>query len=388
MIGSATATRIAAAAAVLTGAALIAAPIVLPADVVAPGTAPAVGLSTGDGRYVSAWLPYWKVDSALASFTANADLFTDVTTFFHDVSGDAATLTDRSAPGQVERVIAEARSRSVAVLAAVADDSGRGTMQGILLDPAARTAHIAQLLPLVDELGYDGIDIDYENFAFTDGVGSWAATRPAWVAFITELGAQLKARGKYLTVAVPPQFNDANDDTSGYWVYDWPAIAPHVDSLRVMAYDYSIGEPGPIAPLPWVERTTEFAAAVMGPGTFRVGVPTYGRDWAVAKQGADCGGVPGTVSRTAREMLAVASANGAQVQVDEAGGEAMFEYVQRLPDCTADRVVHFSEARSVTAKAELALANRAGIALWSLGGEDPATWDSLRQSWRQASRVP
>ncbi len=32
------------------------------------------------------------------------------------------------------------------------------------------------------------------------------------------------------------------------------AIAPHVDAIRVMAYDYSVADPGPIAPLDWVEE--------------------------------------------------------------------------------------------------------------------------------------
>ena len=42
----------------------------------------------------------------------------------------------------------------------------------------------------------------------------------------------------------------------------------------------------------------------------------------------------------------------------------------------------FSDAASVAAKADLALANDSGIAVWSLGGEDPAMWDALRQAQR------
>ncbi len=343
-----------------------------------------VNLAPSRDRFVAGWLPYWKIDEGLASFTDNADLFTDVTTFFHYVTGPNGTLTDRTSPDQVQRVIEAARERGLPVLAAVLDDTGPNTMRQLLADPARRAAHIQQLLPLVDSAGYDGIDIDYENFAFADGSGTWSQTRPAWVAFISELGAALSERGKYLTVAVPPQFNTANDGSSGYWVYDWPAIAGHIDSLRVMTYDYSTNALGPGAPQAWVEDATAFGVATLGPDKFRVGVATYGRDWVVARSGAGCGSVSlsGNVTRPAEEFLAIAEQTGSPVQFNQQYQEAYLAYTQTQPSCAVSREAFFSDAASVAAKADLALANGTGIALWSLGGEDPATWDALREARR------
>ncbi len=376
------AATIVAALALLIGAALVAAPMVFPApdgdarpqDVpVAQRLAP-----TGD-RYVTAWLPYWKFDDAVHSFTQNADLFTDVTAFLHSIVGPEGDLAYRGGSGDQERIIAEARSRGLPAIAAVLDETAPGTMARLLADPDRRAAHIAALLPLVDRVGFDGIDIDYENFAFADGSGTWPTTRPAWVAFITELGAELKRRDKYLTVAVPPQFNADNDASSGYWVYDWPAIAPHIDSLRAMTYDFSVTEPGPVAPLPWVARTAAFGVAVLGPDKFRIGVPTYGRDWALNRDGPGCGGLSAQVSRTAVALLDIAVEAGAEVRFDPAIGESTFDYPQDLGDCAVNRRAYVSDAPSVAAKAELARTNGAGIALWSLGGEDPASWEGLRR---------
>ena len=72
----------------------------------------------------------------------------------------------------------------------------------------------------------------------------------------SELAERLHADGRTLTVSIPPVYDAGQTDDSGYWVYDYAAITPLVDSIRVMAYDYSVpsGEPGPIAPLPWVDR--------------------------------------------------------------------------------------------------------------------------------------
>jgi spore germination protein YaaH len=344
----------------------------------------AVNLAPSRDRFVAGWLPYWKIDQGLASFTENADLFTDVTTFFHYVTGPNGTLTDRTTPDQVDRVITAARERGLPVLAAVLDDTGANTMRQLLADPARRAAHIQQLLTLVDSRGYDGIDIDYENFAFADGSSTWSQTRPVWVAFISELGAALTERGKYLTVAVPPQLNAANDASSGYWVYDWPAIAPHIDSLRVMTYDYSTNRLGPGAPQSWVEAATAFGVATLGPDRFRVGVATYGRDWVVARSGAGCASVrlSSNVTRPAEEFLAISAQTGSPVQFNEQYQEAYLAYTQPQPGCSVSREGFFSDAASVAAKADLALANDSGIAVWSLGGEDPAMWDALRQAQR------
>ena len=129
--------------------------------------------------------------------------------------------------------------------------------------------------------GYDGIDLDYEVFAFSDGSSSWAATQPNWTAFVTELGAALKAQGKLLAVTIPPPCNTAGacGPQSGYWVYNIAGIAPAVDRIRIMAYDYHVNGIGPIAPMPWVRSIVQYSASVMDPAKLQIGVPTYGRAW-------------------------------------------------------------------------------------------------------------
>ena len=126
-------------------------------------------------------------------------------------------------------------------------------MAAMLTDPESRAAHIDAIIDFAAEHDFQGIDINYENFAFNDGRDTWATTRPAWVTFIEELGARLHADGRLLTVSVPPVYDDGQTEDSGYWVYDYGSIAPHVDAIRVMAYDYSVADPGPIAPVDWVE---------------------------------------------------------------------------------------------------------------------------------------
>ena len=56
-----------------------------------------------------------------------------------------------------------------------------------------------------------------------------------------------------------------------------------------MAYDYSVaaGDPGPIAPLAWVEQVIAGTSAASGdPSKLVLGVPLYGYNWPVATSGA------------------------------------------------------------------------------------------------------
>ncbi len=176
-----------------------------------------------------------------------------------------------------------------------------------------------QLVELVTANGFDGIELDYEKFAFSDGTSTWAATRPAWVAFVTELGTALHGAGKRLALAVPPMYDGTYTSSSGYWVYDYAGVAPVVDSLRIMTYDYSVSRPGPISPLSFIRRTlayavTAFPAAGSAWGCLptdgsgrRVGLTGHCRSPAPARPTP---AVPGTTSFTTATAMTYLTSSG------------------------------------------------------------------------------
>src|SRR4029077_13040880 len=110
--------------------------------------------------------------------------------------------------------------------------------------------------------------------------------RPSWISFITELGNRLHADGRTLSVSVPYISDSKRTDQSGYWVYDYEAMAPHVDQIRIMAYDYSTAKAGPIAPLAFVEQAIKAAKkAVDDDSKLALGVALYGYNWPIATVG-------------------------------------------------------------------------------------------------------
>jgi spore germination protein YaaH len=257
-------------------------------------------------------------------------------------------------------------------------------MAEILADPGSRSAHVEALLAFADEGDYDGLDLDYEQFAFADPRRTWETTRPNWVAFVDELADGLHADGRTLTVSIPPIYDAGTTSSSGFWVYDYASIAPLVDRIRIMAYDFSVNEAGPIAPLSFVERAIEGALeATDAPDKLVLGIPAYGRNWPVFVDG-DCpeSELQGITSITTRTVDDLIARRGATPAFDETTGEAFFEYDLEVTDgertCTETRQVHYVDARGIRMRMDLAREYQLdGVALWALGFEDDEVWAAI-----------
>ena len=223
------------------------------------------------------------------------------------------------------------------LVASILDGTEPGVMAEILADSDQRSRHVDTVVAFADDGDFHGIDIDYEQFAFADGRDTWASTRPNWVAFVEELAARLHDDGRILTVSVPPVYDAGQTADSGFWVYDYAAITPHVDAIRVMAYDYSVpaGEPGPIAPLAWVDQVIAGTSAASGdPSKLVLGVPLYGYNWPVATSGTCPDSAEGVTSVTNRTVADLAARRGATPQFDPVTYEWSFTYDLVVEDGT------------------------------------------------------
>jgi spore germination protein YaaH len=235
---------------------------------------------------VTGWLPYWNMSAAMASVTSNAKVFTDVSPFWYSASGSAPSIhiTSQASGIDVSAIVKRLHSLNIQVIPTVTDGTRWMQMSTQLANSADRAAMVNRLVNLVVANNYDGIDLDWEQFAFNDGSSTWNTTRPRWIAFVRALSASLHARGKVLSVTAPAGLQTQSDST-GYYVYAWGAIGPYVDRLRVMAYDYAVSSAGPIAPMYWVDPVVAHAVTQVDPAKIQIGVPSYGRDWLTSLTG-------------------------------------------------------------------------------------------------------
>jgi spore germination protein YaaH/5-hydroxyisourate hydrolase-like protein (transthyretin family) len=346
--------------------------------------------------------------------TANSDLFVDVSPFWYSATkggpngvkvGFNANYGNASANSAW--ALGQLRAAGIPVIPAIADASGKNTMANLLADPVRRSAHVADIVNIVISNNYDGIDLDYETFAFSDGSASWDRTQPNWTAFVQELGAVLKAQGKQLIVTIPPPCSMSSNCSArtGYYVYNMIGIAPFVDRIRIMAYDYSLS--GPLAPYNWVRAIVAYSASVVDPAKVQIGVPTYGRFWTEKKSsgafnltgicpsssssGAEKAAyntITARGSMTDADIPAFIAKQGGVTTWDDTSKESSFRYNRSLAwndssgalqTCTASKILRFAGPDGVLARTQLV--GEFGInaaAYWTIGGDNPAQWPMIR----------
>lgn len=358
-------------------AAVGAAAVLVGGDEAAPPPKPDIPLD--------AWVPYWALDASVPEFDQRSGSMREVSPFWFNATGVNQIQFDPNASIELtEQFMELAMASDAAVVPSILDAMPAGAMAAILADPTTRSAHVNAIRSFAADGDYDGIDIDYEQFAFADGRSTWATTRPNWVAFIAELGAALHADGRTLTVSIPPVYDAEQTADSGYWVYDYGAIVEHVDRIRIMAYDFSVAEPGPIAPLRWVESAIEGAIEATGsPDKLVLGLPAYGRNWPVATSG-ECPEteVQGRTSVSARSVDDLIERRaGTPTRIDDTG-EWVFDYDLEVTDgtttCVQTRRVHYVDGDGVRQRMDLAREYRLdGVALWALGFDDQEVWDAI-----------
>jgi len=333
---------------------------------------------------LDAWAPYWALDSSLSEVGQRAGSLHELSPFWFKAERADSIVADENAPAaQTKAFLDRARAAGARVVPSIVDGMPAGAMAAVLADPGQRAVHVEALADFAAKGDYAGLDLDYESFAFKDDRATWATTRPAWVAFIGDLAERLHADGRTLTVSVPPVYDDGQTDASGYWVYDYRAITPLVDRIRVLAYDYSTADPGPIAPLPWVQQIVDGTAKASGdPSKLVLGLPLYGYNWVLSTAGTCPDKAEGRTTVSARAAPDLAKRRGATPVYEPTIGEWSFTYQLPVSDgttsCTQTRQVRYVDGDGALARRSRALAaDFGGASVWALGYDDDAFWAGL-----------
>lgn len=353
-------------------------------------------------KILTGWIPYYSIKTSLPAAINNADLIREVMPFWYTLKFDGknqkAVVTDLYTPANpsvpMAQTVGALRNAGFALIPTITDGTAKDVLAGLLAKPAARTQIVEAITTMVVTNNYDGIDLDFEGFAFVDSNSTWSKTAPLWAAFVKELSASLRAQKKLLSVSTPYVL-DPKGPQKGYFVYAWAAIAPFIDRLRIMTYDYSVARVGPLGPITWTERTLQYAVSVMPASKVYIGVAGYGRDWVTAVSGVCPANVasvikPGAKAATfvMRNAQDLAASYGATPVFNEQYGEMTFSYQKvyngttasgLATSCTAQRTAWYQDAKAFALRAALVDKYRlGGISEWTLGMEEPLALEGIR----------
>ena len=288
------------------------------------------------------------------------------------------------------------RRAGLQVIPTMTDGTGKLELSNYLANPTTRSTIVKTIVDLVLTNNFDGIDLDYEGFAFVDGNSTWTKTAPRWVALVKELSVALRSHNKLLSISTPYVY-DPKEKQKGYFVYAWADVASSIDRLRIMTYDYSVAKPGPIGPLSWTEKTVKYAVSIMSPSKVYIGLPGYGRDWITSVNGkCPVSAPPGLKGGAKAAVFKMNYANAKAVidkatpVFDEKFSEATYSYTQTYnglsatgasTECRVNRTVWYQNARSYAERMALVAKYRlGGASLWTLAMEDPAATTELRNA--------
>lgn len=302
------------------------------------------------------------------TLVARADSLDVIAPFWFqlDPSGNGNLVTFGDAtPGEMRLTVDLAHEKGVKVLALFhnllygREADGWEVARIALGVPENRSRLVGEVQRLIEDYGFDGVNVDIE--AFYEGDGELLET------FLDELAATIRPRGNLLTVSIPAK----TDDEGNAWSapFNYRRIGQIADRVAIMTYDehgYSSG-PGPVASIGWVEDVVRYAITRIPRDKLLLGIPAYGFDWTEGRKHP----------RYLSYKLAVDTAERAGVSIgwDEKAKVPRFAY----RDERGRHEVWFEDARSWQAKIDLVNEyDLAGIAIWRLGMEDPVGWEAIR----------
>lgn len=364
---------------------------------------------------VAGWIPYWAASAGYKDAKQNFDTLDTVYLFAYTVKKDGRLhdqmkLDKRAA----KHFIKDANKAGVAVIPTIMTSDTNG-IHAILSDESSREDHIEEIVDMVEDGDYAGVDIDYE--------GKKAETKEYFSLFLTELKEELGSKTLFCTIEArtPPDSLYTTVPGTLRYANDLDVIGDVCDVVNVMTYDQQRadlklnkvrqGAPYyPVADPEWVEKVVQLMTQSIPKSKLMLGVATYGREvevtvspdwfqsydslWAVNPSYAvsQAKKVKVTPTRNAAGELSYTylpkkskAKLSKSLDIPSNTPEGMevaaraLAHANKTGDTVKFNMVWWSDATAIAQKVDLAdTLGLRGISLFKIdGGEDKALWKSL-----------
>lgn len=265
-----------------------------------------------------------------------------------------------------------AKSREYEVWALVSNDFKLDRTNEFLHSAQARKHFIDNLLAEYMNMGYDGINIDFENIYKED--------KRQLTQFVAELSAAFRREG--IVVSMDVTVMGGSDTWSR--CYDRKALGHLVDYLAIMTYDEhwaSSPVSGSVASYNWVKNGIEEIMEVVPSEKILLGIPYYMRVWTE---------VPSTERANAMSVKSgVLNMPNAEKFIREKNlnliwDENARQYYAGYIENGALKKIWFENAASIKEKASLVNElELGGVAVWRRGFETQDVWGVIDEAIKE-----
>ena len=226
---------------------------------------------------------------------------------------------------------------------------------------------LSNILEIMKDKGYQGLNIDFENVLPAD--------RELYNEFLTRAVDVLHTEGYFVSSALAPKISGEQEGLL-YTAHDYEAHGRILDFVVLMTYEwgYRKGPPKAISPINEIRRVLDYAVSVIPKNKIFLGFQIYARDWLIPF-------VPGQEAKTfsPQEAIRRAAYYGTVIQYDLVSQSPYFRYRDengRLHE------VWFEDARSAQAKFDaVKIYGLRGVSYWALGYPFPQNWALLEDNF-------
>ncbi len=235
------------------------------------------------------------------------------------------------------------------------DESGRfnnNLIHNVLTSEQATETLIQNLLEIMEERGFQGVDVDFEYILAQD--------RDLFTAFVKNLRIAMNEQGWNVSVALAPK-TSADQPGLLYEGKDYRGLGEAANEVLLMTYEwgYTYGPAMAVAPLNKVRQVVEYALTEIPSEKINLGIANYGYDWTLPYVRGESRAV--TIGNV--EAVQIAIENNVPIQFDPVAQSPYFTYEKggRLHE------VWFEDVRSLQRKYDLISEyNLKGIGIWQL----------------------
>ena len=301
------------------------------------------------GRYLTYWMP-----------------------FVYSVKEDG-TLTTLDDEEMLRSAFAERIVPIMAITNFSATETGSDLAHTVLSSSELQETTITNILAVMKEKGYQGLNIDFENV--------YPADREHYNQFLQLAVDRLHPLGYSVSSALAPKTSSEQKGLL-YEAHDYEAHGRIVDFVVLMTYEwgYRKGPAQAISPINQIKKVLDYAVTVIPRDKILFGFQIYARDWLLPF-------VQGSEAETfsAQEAVRRAIQNQVAIQYDTKAQAPFFRYADEQG---RTHEVWFEDARSAQAKFNMVKDYKLrGISYWVLGYPFPQNWLLLEDNFTIRKRV-
>lgn len=335
------------------------------------------------------FLPYWLIDKADKDY---GQYITTLTYFGFTISPKGG-IQEFSKPGEkepgwyalesgkVSPTLTDAKKNNI-TLSLLVFSGVESSILELVSNPIQHAATLVETVePIMRQYEFDDLNLDIESVL---PVASSTA-RSNFTLFVREVRRLMEEKNLgTLTIDASPT------DLIKPRLIDLPAIAPFVDTIILMTYDYHYmgsAVTGPVAPVGGAGIEAEFdietalqkALEVLPPSKILLGIPLYGYAWESIGNLPRSAVMPGSgtvISNRSAEQLLTECAS-CSARTDMLGKESYIIYQN-----TTSGLYHqifYPDKQAMLEKIRLAHSyGLAGVALWALGYDGDSILEPLK----------